>query len=118
MSHVPVHMVGPHMCQVSAVTQIKIACRDEVEHQLVKRAAEMKIWVGVCMLRDELYPIKVDNVKWTVVLDENDEIRVGAAAAFSKENETTVTKIAWLSKKDVPKAYGSMVVYLTKGSDA
>jgi hypothetical protein len=26
--------------------------------------------------------------------------------------------MAWLSKKDVPKAYGSMVIYLTKDSDA
>jgi hypothetical protein len=26
--------------------------------------------------------------------------------------------MAWLSKKDVPKAYGSMVVYLTKREDA
>ena len=57
-------------------------------------------------------------VKWTVVLDENHEIRVGVAAAFSEENETTVTKIAWLSKKVILKAYGSMVVYLTKGSNA
>ena len=70
------------------------------------------------MLCDDLYLIKVDNIKQTVVLDENDEIRVGAAAAFSEENETIVTKIAWQSKKDIPKAYGSMVVYLTKGSDA
>ena len=29
-----------------------------------------------------------------------------------------MAKIVWLSKKDVPKAYGSMVVYVTKGSDA
>ena len=53
-----------------------------------------------------------------MVLDENDEIRVGVAVAFSEENKTTVTKITWLSKKDVLKAYGSMVVYLTKGSNA
>src|SRR5437016_1359471 len=37
--------------------------------------------------------------------------------AFSKENETIVAKISWLSKKDIPKAYGSIVVYLTKGTD-
>ena len=86
-----------------------------MEHQLVKRAAETKIQAGVCMLHDEL---KVDNIKQTVVLDENDEIRVGVAVAFSEENKTTVTKITWLSKKDVLKAYRSMVVYLTKGSDA
>ena len=90
--------------------QVKIACSDEAEHQLVKRVVEMKIGVGVHMLCDELYPIKVDNVKQTAVLDENDEIRAGVVEAFSRENETMVTKISWLSKKDIPKAYRSMVV--------
>jgi hypothetical protein len=52
-----------------------------------------------------------------VVLDENDKIRAGAAEAFSKENETTVAKIIWLSKKENFKAYRLMVVYLTKGSN-
>jgi FtsZ-binding cell division protein ZapB len=98
-------------------SRIRIACRNEAEHELVKKAAE-KIGTGTRVLRDELFPIKVDHVKRTAVLDENDAIREGAAEAFSEENETTVAKIAWLSKKDVPKAYGSMVVYLTKGSDA
>jgi hypothetical protein len=98
--------------------RIRIACRDEDEHQLVKKVAEAKIGAGARVLRDELYPIKVDSVNRTAVLDENDEIRAGAAAAFSEENEATVAKIAWLSKKDNAKAYGSMVVYLTKGIDA
>jgi hypothetical protein len=70
------------------------------------------------VLLDEFYPIKVDNVKRMAVLDKNDGIRAGAVEAFSEENETMIAKIAWLSKKDVPKAYRSMVVYLTKGIDA
>ena len=98
-------------------SRIRIACRDEDEHQLVKRAAE-KIGAGSRVLRDELYPVKVDNVKRTAVLDERDEVRAGVAEAFSEENGTTVAKIAWLSKREVPKAYGSMVVYVTKKSDA
>jgi hypothetical protein len=71
--------------------RIRIACRDEAEHQLDKKAAEAKIGAGARVLRDELYPIKVNKAG---VLDEKDEIRVGAAAAFSEENETTVAKIA------------------------
>ena len=98
--------------------RIRIACRDETEQHMVKQAAETKIAQGVRVLRDELYPIKVDNVNRLAVLDENGEIRTGAAEAFGRENETTVAKVAWLSKKNVAKAYGSMVVYLTKGSDA
>ncbi|KAJ5152544.1 hypothetical protein N7492_009824 [Penicillium capsulatum] len=98
--------------------RIRIACRDEAEHQLVKKVAEAKIGEGARVLRDELYPIKVDSVNKAAVLDEKDEIRAGATAAFSEENEVTVAKIAWLSRKESAKAYGSMVVYLTRGTDA
>ena len=97
--------------------RVRITCRDEPEQQLVRQAAETKIATGIRVLRDELYPIKVDNVNRLAVLDEHGEIRTGAAEAFGRENETTVAKLSWLSKKDVAKAYGSMVVYLTKGSD-
>ena len=70
------------------------------------------------MLRDEVYPVKVDNVNRLAILDQNGEIRAGVAETLGQENETTVAKIGWLSKKSIAKAYGSMVVYLTKGSDA
>ncbi|KAI2863081.1 transcriptional regulator family: Zinc finger, CCHC-type [Aspergillus niger] len=99
-------------------SRIRIACRDEAEHQLVKKVAETKVGTGARVLRDELYPIKVDSVNRTAVLDENGDIRAGAAAAFGEENEASIAKIAWLSRKENAKAYGSMVVYLTKGSDA
>jgi hypothetical protein len=70
------------------------------------------------MLHDELYPVKIDNVKRIAVLDEKDEIRAGAAEAFGGQNRTKIFKIAWLSKRDVSKAYESMVVYVIKKSDA
>ncbi|KAJ6157289.1 hypothetical protein N7497_006174 [Penicillium chrysogenum] len=98
--------------------RIRIACRDEAEHQLVKKVVEEKIGTGARVLRDELYPLKVDSVKKSAVLDENHDILAGAAAALGEENETTVARITWLSSKGAAKPYGSMVVYLTKGSDA
>ncbi|OQE09715.1 hypothetical protein PENFLA_c100G06225 [Penicillium flavigenum] len=85
---------------------------------LVKKVVEPKIGAGARVLRDEIYPIKVDSVKKAAVLDEKYNILSGAAAALGEENETTVAKIAWLSSKEAAKAYGSMVVYLTKGTDA
>ncbi|KAJ5471268.1 hypothetical protein N7530_008625 [Penicillium desertorum] len=90
--------------------RIRIACRDEAEHQLVKKVAEAKIGAGARVLRDELYPIKVDSVKRTAVLDENHGILTEAAAALGEENETTVAKMTWLSSKETAKPYGSMVV--------
>jgi hypothetical protein len=98
--------------------RIRIACRDEAEHQLVRKVAETEVGAGARVLRDELYPIKVDSVNRTAVLDESGDIQAGAAAAFGEENEASIAKIAWLSRKENAKAYGSMVVYLTKGSDA
>ncbi|KAJ5414988.1 hypothetical protein N7509_000086 [Penicillium cosmopolitanum] len=98
--------------------RIRIACRDEAEHQLVKKVAEAKTGRGVRVLRDELYPIKVNSVKRATVLDGNHDVLAGAAEAMSEENDTTVAKIKWLSTKEAAKPYGSMVVYLTKGTDA
>ncbi|KAJ6114125.1 hypothetical protein N7512_007570 [Penicillium capsulatum] len=98
--------------------RIRIACRDEAEHQLVKKVAEAKIGAGARVLRDELYPIKVDSVNKAAVLNEKGEIRAEATAVVSEENDATVAKIAWLSRKENAKAYGSMVVYLTKSTDA
>ena len=50
--------------------RIRIACRDEAEHKLVKRVTEAKVGAGARVLRDELYPIKVDTVNKATVLDE------------------------------------------------
>jgi hypothetical protein len=77
------------------------------------RLQKQQLPQGARGLRDDLYPIKVASVKKAAVLDEYDEIRVGVAPASSQENETTVAKIAWHSRKDSAKAYGSMVVDLT-----
>jgi len=54
---------------------------------MVKRAAVTKVAVGVRRLRDELYTLKVDNVNRLAVLDENGEIRAGAAEAFGKRTK-------------------------------
>jgi hypothetical protein len=98
--------------------RVRIACRDEAEHKEVKRVMEANLVTGMRILRDDLYPIRVDGVNRTAVLDEAGDIRTGAAEAFGMENETQVAKIVWLSRRDVAKAYGSMLVYLNKGADA
>ena len=92
--------------------RVRIACRDEAEHKAVKRAVEANLVQGARILRDDLYPIRVDSVNRTAVLDETGKIRTGATEALSEENNTQVAKIAWLSNKAVPKAYGSTEVWL------
>jgi hypothetical protein len=98
--------------------RVKIVCRDEAELRRVKEAAEKVVVQGARILRDQLYPVKVDNVNRSAVLDSEGNVLVGAAEALGKENNVTIAKISWLSKRDSGKAYGSMVIYVTKGSDA
>ncbi|TIC97717.1 hypothetical protein CH35J_006558 [Colletotrichum higginsianum] len=97
---------------------VRIVCRDDAEHQMVKQIAETKIAPGMRVRDDDLYPIMVDFVRWSAVWEEKGKYRSQAAEEISKENETTVAKIVWLSDKENLKAYGSMAVSLTKASEA
>ena len=98
--------------------QVKIICRDEIELQRVKEAAQKTAVTGARVMRDQLYPVKVDNVNRTAILDGEGNILQGAAEALGAENNVTIGKITWLSNKEAGKAYGSMVVYVTKKNDA
>ncbi|EAQ85226.1 hypothetical protein CHGG_09240 [Chaetomium globosum CBS 148.51] len=81
--------------------RVRVICRDEGEVQLVKEAA---------------VKISVPGVRRSSMRTGN--ILPGAAEALGTENDVNIAKIAWLSRKDTSKAYGSMVVYVTKGSEA
>lgn len=98
--------------------RIRVACRDEKEQQAVKQAAEKAKVVGSRVLRDQLFPVKVDGVNRCAVLDQNGQFHPEIANQLGKENEVEIVKMAWLSKKDNQKAYGSMVIYVTKGAHA
>jgi hypothetical protein len=84
----------------------------------VKQAAEKAKVEGVRVLRDQLFPVKVDGVNQSAVLDEHNQPHLQIAETLGEENDVQIAKLAWLSKKDNPKPYRSIVVYVTKGSDA
>ncbi|KJZ67957.1 hypothetical protein HIM_12656 [Hirsutella minnesotensis 3608] len=98
--------------------RVKIVCRDEAELQMVKEAAQKTAVEGSRVMRDQLYPVRVDNANRTAILDAEGNVLPGAIEALSAENRVTIGKISWLSKRESGKAYGSMVVYVTKKSDA
>ena len=99
--------------------RIRVLCQDEKELDQVKEAVKKGIQTtGTRVLRDQLYPVKVDNANRTQVLDNNGMVKGEALSALSQENEVQIAKIIWLSDKSNQKAYGSMVVYLKKASDA
>ncbi|KAH8695165.1 hypothetical protein BGW36DRAFT_398467 [Talaromyces proteolyticus] len=66
------------------------------------------------VLKNQLYLVKIDNTNRTAVIDMDENILLGVTQVLRKENRVDIAKIYWLSKKDVNKAYGSMVVYTTK----
>jgi len=101
-----------------AAERIKVICRDEDELKQVKEAAQKAAVVGARVLRDQLYPVKVDNANRSRVLDAEGNVLPGAAEALGEENNVNIAKVSWLSNKESGKAYGSMVVYVTKESDA
>ncbi|KAI7765540.1 hypothetical protein LZL87_007291 [Fusarium oxysporum] len=69
-------------------------------------------------VRSKLDNPTVDNVSRIAVLNKRNEVRTEITEILGQENDTEVAKIAWLSKRDIPKAYGSMIVYLKKQSEA
>ena len=69
---------------------------------------------GIRVLRDKLFPIMVDHVNRAAVLDNNNGIQAGAAEVFQRREQHK-------GGKDLMghgEAYGSMVVYVIKESDA
>ncbi|KAL2255925.1 hypothetical protein VTK26DRAFT_2474 [Humicola hyalothermophila] len=92
--------------------------RNEEEAKKIKDIVEAKKAPGARVLRDQLYPVKVDNVNRMAVLDHEGKVLSGATEALGHENDMQIAKVAWLSRRDNAKAYGSMVVYVTKAGDA
>lgn len=98
--------------------RIRITGRDSQEIKIIKEAAEKVARNGTRVLRDQLYPIKVDNARKEGVVGPNGALLSGIAASLGKENDVAVAKVAWISRRDSGKAYGSMVVYLERNSEA
>ncbi|KAL3706323.1 hypothetical protein TMatcc_007334 [Talaromyces marneffei ATCC 18224] len=66
--------------------RIKVICRHEEEIQQVKEVAQKIDIPGIRVLRDQLYPVKIDNANRTAVLDADGNILPGAAEVLGKEN--------------------------------
>jgi hypothetical protein len=101
-----------------SINRLRIIGRNEEEVKKIKDIVEAKKTPGARVLRDQLYPVKVDNVNRTAVIDHEGKVLPGAAEALGQENDVQIAKLVWLSRRDAGKAYGSMVVYVTKLGDA
>jgi hypothetical protein len=65
-----------------------------------------------------LCSVKVGNINRVTILDQEGNVWAKVVEALGSENNVNLAKIAWLSRKDTGKVYGSMVVYATKNSEA
>lgn len=74
-------------------------CRDENEHKRIKGIAEKKLPPGTRVLRDEYYPIKIDGVSRSAILDEQGKELSGLNEALGSENAAEVTRVTWLSHR-------------------
>ncbi|KAJ6436382.1 reverse transcriptase [Purpureocillium lavendulum] len=101
-----------------AAERIKVICRNEDELKQVKDAAQKTAVVGARVMRDQLYPVKVDNANRSMVLDAEGNVLPGAVEALGAENKVSIAKVSWLSNRQSGKSYGSMVIYVTKESDS
>ena len=75
---------------------------------------------GTRLQAEQWYPIRVDSVYKGGVLTsmEGAEPKPEATQMIAKENEVQVHRLQWLSKADVNKVHGSMVLYLGSRQDA
>ena len=49
---------------------VRIAYRNKIEHLNIKQVVVVNLIQGVQILQDNLYPIQVDSVNCTIVLDK------------------------------------------------
>ena len=96
----------------------RIFCRNEKELEQVKQAAEKTMLNGGRVLRDQLYPIKVDGACARHVITPDGKIREDARTELEAENNVQIGKIVWLSGRHSGKEYGSMAIFVTRGEDA
>ena len=79
--------------------RLRILCRNEEELKNVKSAATATATEGARVLRDQLYPIKINNARADTVLMPDGSLKVNAALEIAAENQTEIAKMAWLSRK-------------------
>ena len=101
----------------NAEVMTNLLCRNEEELKKIESTAiaSAEQWVGV--LRDQIYPVKVNNTRADAVLMPDSTLKPNATAEIAVENGTELAKVAWLSAKQNSKAYRSLVACFTKGPE-
>ena len=73
--------------------RLRIFCRSEEELEVVKRAATATVVEGARILRDQLYPVKVNNARTDAILNPDGVVKEEALAALNDSNKTNIAKL-------------------------
>ena len=97
--------------------RLKIVCNTKEELEKVKKATTTTI-PRAKVASDPLYPIKIDNVRTSSVLHPDGTVKDIKDMLSEENNNAEIARLGWLSAKQTGKAFGSMVIYLIKKSEA
>ena len=70
----------------------RILCRNEEELKKVKSAATITAAEGARVLRDQLYPVKVNNARADALLMPDGTLKASAALEIATENQTELSQ--------------------------
>ena len=98
--------------------RLRILCRNEEELKNVKSAAIAIATQGARVLRDQLYPVKINNARADAILMPDGSLKPNAASEIAEENNTELAKVEWLSAKYNGRAFSSLVAYFTRDLEA
>jgi hypothetical protein len=74
--------------------RLRVIGRNKKELKRIKAIIKAKKAPGTRMLRDQLYPVKVDNINHATVLDQEGKVLPRAIDALGQENEVQIAKMA------------------------
>ena len=74
--------------KVSSVPWVRIICRDKKELNTVKKVVIIVFIERMRILWDQLYLVKVNNVRTNAILLPSGELKETIAAALSEDNNT------------------------------
>jgi hypothetical protein len=73
---------------------MRVIGRNEEELKRIKDIIDTRKAPGTRVLRDQLYPVKVDSINHTAILNQKGTILPGVLETLGQENKVQIAKIA------------------------
>ena len=73
--------------------RIRIICKNKKEFNKIKEAAQKTVILSARIMRDQLYPIRINRVDHTAVLEQDGTVRTETCEVLGKKNKVNITKL-------------------------